>query len=684
MKARAAFALAAGLWLAALARDGAEAWVAATDLPPLAVETGAEVLARDGRALRVWTVADGRWRLATEPGLVDPLYLAMLTAFEDRRFADHPGVDWRALLRAGWQAVAAGRVVSGGSTLTMQVARLLEDSGTGQWRGKLRQVRVALALERRLSKAQILSLYLHLAPFGGNVEGVRAASLAWFGREPARLTPAQAALLVALPQSPTLRRPDRAPAAAAAGRDRVLARALEAGLIDRDTHDAARAEPLPAARRPFPRLAPHLAERLRAAAPGQGRIVTTLDADLQARLESLASEAVARAGERLQVALIVADHRSGQILASVGSAAYDNDARQGFVDMTQAVRSPGSTLKPLVYALAFDQGLAHPETLIEDRPTAFGRYAPQNFDRQFRGTLRVKEALRLSLNVPVVALAEALGPERLMQGLRRGGVRAVLPGNGVPGLAVALGGVGVSLEHLAGLYAALARGGVARPLSALPDAAGAEEGERLVSGVAAWQVGDILAGLAPPDGSAPGRVAWKTGTSYGHRDAWALGWDGQHVAGVWMGRADGTPVPGAFGGELAAPVMFAAFARLGPQRAALPPPPAAALLVENARLPQPLQRFRPRGALAAPGLAPAPEIAFPPDGAEVALDGAPLLARIRGGQGPFTWLADGVPLAVGDPGREVHLPVPAGAGAVTLSVIDAAGQAARVRVTLAP
>jgi penicillin-binding protein 1C len=678
MIARTAFALAAGLWLAAAGRDALDGWVAATDLPVLAVETGPEVLARDGRALRVWTVADGRWRLAVTPDRVDPLYPAMLMAFEDRRFATHPGLDWRALLRAGWQAATTGRVVSGGSTLTMQVARLLEDSGTGAWRGKLRQMRVALALERVLTKDQILGLYLHLAPYGGNIEGVRAASLAWFGREPARLTPAQAALLVALPQSPTLRRPDRNPDAARQGRDRVLDRALAAGVIDAETHAAARAEPLPRARQPFPRLAPHLADRLRAAHPERLRIETTLDADLQARLERLAAETVAPLGERLQVALIVADHRSGAILASVGSAAYDNDPRQGFVDMTQALRSPGSTLKPLVYALAFDQGLAHPETLIEDRPVSFGAYAPQNFDRQFRGTVKVRDALQLSLNIPVVSLTEAMGPERLMQALRRAGATARVPGNGVPGLAVALGGVGVTLEHLAGSYAALARGGVARPLSAQP--AGGGEGERLVSQVAAWQVGHILAGIAPPDGSAPGRIAWKTGTSYGHRDAWALGWDGRHVAGVWLGRADGTPVPGAFGAGLAGPVLFATFARIAPRPEPLPPPPAAALLVENARLPQPLQRFHLRGgALADDG----PEIAFPPEGAAVALDGGPLMARIRGGQAPFTWLADGLPLAVADPAREVHLPVPH-AGPMTLSVIDAAGQAARVRLVLEP
>lgn len=678
MIARGAFALAAGLWLAAMARDGVDGWVAATDLPPLTIPTGAEVVARDGRLLRAWTVADGRWRLATDASRVDPLFLSMLVAYEDRRFATHPGVDLRAMVRAVAQAVWHGRVVSGGSTLTMQVARLLEESGTGRLSGKLRQIRVALALERRLTKGQILDLYLLLAPYGGNLEGVRAASLSWFGREPTRLTPAQAALLVALPQSPEARRPDRSQSAAAQGRARVLARALAASLIDMDTAATARTEALPRSRQDFPRLAPHLTDRIRRSAPEQPRHATTVDADLQARLEALAADAVRHHGARLQVALVVADHRSGEILASVGSAAYENDTRQGFVDMTQALRSPGSTLKPLVYALAFDQGLAHPETLIEDRPIAFGRYQPQNFDRQFRGTVRVRTALQLSLNIPVVTLTEAIGPERLMQGLRRAGVDAVLPGGGPAGLAVSLGGVGVSLEHLTGLYAALARGGVARPLSAVPE--GGSEGERLISQVAAWQIGDILAGLQPPDGTPSGRIAWKTGTSYGHRDAWAVGWDGRHVAGVWMGRADGTPVPGAFGGDLAAPILFAALARTSPRPAPLPPPPAATLQVENARLPLPLQRFRPRGSIVAQGAL--PEISFPPDGAEVALDGAPLLARVRGGTPPFTWMANGQPLDIGTSARESHLSLP-DLGSLTLSVIDANGQASRVKVTLA-
>lgn len=679
MKAAWAFALAATLWVAGTVRDQFDAWVDETVLPPLSIATGAEVTGRDGRLLRAWMVADGRWRLAVTLEQTDPLWREMLLAWEDQRFYSHAGVDPAALLRAGWQSLRAGRVVSGGSTLTMQVARLLEDSGTGEVSGKLRQMRLALALERRLSKDDILSLYLHLAPYGGNTEGLRAASLAWFGREPLRLTPAQAALLVALPQSPENRRPDRHLTRARDSRDRVLARAEELGLIDAGTAQAARSEALPRARQAFPRLAPHLSERLLREAPGSARIVTTLNPDLQARLEALATEALRPLGDRVQIALVLADHQSGEILASVGSGGYDNDSRQGFVDMTRALRSPGSTLKPLVYAMAFDEGLAHPETLIEDRPARFGSYAPQNFDRRFRGTLRVAEALRLSLNIPVVTLTEALGPERLMQALRRAGVRAEIPGRAAPGLAVALGGVGVTLEDLTGLYATLARGGVARPLSALPEKS--VEGGRLVSDVAAWQVGQILASLTPPDNSPDGRIAWKTGTSYGHRDAWSLGWDGRYVAGVWLGRADGTPVPGAFGADLAAPILFQVLARASAQPVPLPPPPPATLMLDNARLPQPLQRFRPRGEILAAGLA--PEIAYPPEGAEVALDGAPLLARVRGGTAPYTWLANGAPLEIATRATEVQLPITARAG-VTLSVVDAAGRAARVNLTLTP
>ncbi len=641
--ARALVGAALALWLGAVARDGFDGWVAATVIPPLAPAISAEVLARDGTILRAFTVDTGIWRPGVDPGAVDPRYLAMLVGYEDRRFYSHGGIDLRALIRAAGQAVLAGHVVSGGSTLTMQVARLLEDSGTGHLGGKIRQIRLALALERRL-------------------------------------TAAEAALLVALPQSPETRRPDRAPAVAKAARARVLARLVAAHVLRPADADSAGTEPVPTRRTPFPQLAPHLADRLRLAAPGQTVIRTTIDAGLQARMEDLAAAAVARAGARLQVAIVVADHRSGEILAEVGSAAYAADHRQGFVDMTQALRSPGSTLKPLIYGLAFDEGLAHPETLIDDRPVNFDGYAPQNFDHQYRGTVRLREALQLSLNIPAVLLTDAIGPANLMAGLARAGVKAVLPG-GQPGLAVALGGVGVDLQDLVQLYAAIARGGVALPLTVDPDLP-RPPGTRVMSAVAAWEVGDILSGLAPPPGQPANRLAYKTGTSYGHRDAWAVGFDGSDVVGVWMGHVDGTPVPGAFGGDLAAPVLFEAFGRIRPVLAPLPPPPPATLTVSNAELPSPLQRFRSRDAafLPAPD---APQVAFPPDGAEVELAGGALLVKVQNGRPPFTWLADGLPLATASRDRQQVLAMP-GPGFVHLSVIDAAGHSAAVQVRLLP
>lgn len=666
--------------MAVTARVGFDRWVGATELPPLLSETSVEVRDRNGALLRVYTVDDGRWRLGAIPAQVDPQYLAMLVAYEDKRFYRHAGVDPVAMARAVAQALWHGRVVSGGSTLTMQVARLLEDSGTGQVAGKLRQMRLALALERRLSKDEILALYLTHAPFGGNLEGIRAATLAWFGKEPARLTPAQAALLVALPQSPEARRPDRDRIAAGAARNRVLARMHRFGVIRDEAVISAMDEPLPRARRAFPALAPHLADRARADEPLATRHDLTVNKDLQAALETLARQSLRDKAGQLSVAMLVADHRTGEILASVGSASYgQSSARQGFVDMTRALRSPGSTLKPLVYAMAFDRGLAHPETVIDDRPVAFGGYAPQNFDGQFRGELKISDALRLSLNIPVVLLMDEIGPARFMAAMRRAGIAPVVPG-GKPGLAVALGGVGLTLEDLLQLYAGLANGGQAIDLN-WKSGAPRGEGQRLVSRAAAWQVEHILASMTPPGGKGQGRLAFKTGTSYGHRDAWAVGWDGQHVAGVWIGRPDGTPVPGAFGGDLAAPILTELFQRIKPGLAPFDPPPPETLIVTTAQLPQPLQRFRGRDAVFRPR-ADAPVLAFPPDGARLSLErDAPLVVKIRDGLPPFTVLADGAARVTGARSREIALPGIEN-GFVRLSVIDAQGRAARADIEL--
>ena len=585
------------------------------------------------------------------------------------------------------QAAVHGRRVSGASTLTMQVARLLEDGATGTWSGKLRQVRVALALERMLSKDEILALYLQRAPMGGNLEGVRAGSLAWFGREPERLTEAQAALLVALPQAPALRNPDLHPEEARAARDRVLARAATLGVIAEDAAAAATREPLPAARRPFPAHAPHLADRLRAADPDARVHRTTIDFDLQAALEELAAGALRDLPPQATAALLLADVDSGRILAAVGSADYTSDARRGFVDMTQALRSPGSTLKPLVYGLAFSDGLAHPETLLQDRPANYAGYAPQNFDGAFRGPVTARQALQASLNLPVVELTQALGPARVVAALHQAGIAAVVPGD-VAGLAVSLGGVGVSLEGLLQLYAAIARGGEAIALRAT-DAAGtpgalAADGAsapaakaRLMTPQAAWHVADILAAAPRPAPWPDTRVAFKTGTSYGHRDALAIGFDGAHAVAAWVGRADGAPMPGAYGVAVAAPLLFEAFARLGPRPVALPPAPPGTLIATNAELPAPLRQFGTRLAQADD----APRLTFPPEGAALAPLAGGILARVERGRAPFTWFADGAPVVRASYEREARLELE-GPGFVTLSVVDAEGRAARVRFEL--
>ncbi len=665
------------LLIAGVARDSLDQWIAATDLPPIIREVSTEVRDSNGELLRVYTVENGRWRLAVTPDMVDQTYIEMLIAYEDKRFYSHPGVDPMAFVRAFGQAIWHGELVSGGSTLTMQVARLLENSGTGRLSGKLRQMRVALALERTLSKDQILQLYLEHAPFGGNLEGIRAASYAWFGKEPKRLTPAEAGLLVALPQAPETRRPDTSPESAGVARNRVLARALKAGVISQGDANAALTEVLPNKRRAFPSVAPHMADRALQETPAAKRHVLTLHKSLQISLEHLAKRTARTLPDGVSVAIVVADHTTGEILSSVGSAGYTaTDARHGYVDMTQAFRSPGSTLKPLIYGMAFDRGLAHPQTLITDKPVSFGTYAPQNFDGAFRGDLTVSEALRHSLNIPVVLLLDALGPAHLLDALRKSHVPTKLPGD-TPGLAVGLGGIGITPEGLTQLYAMVARQGQAQKLHWRKDLATDNE-QPVLSRSSAWQVGDILAGLAPPRGFQSRRLAYKTGTSYGHRDAWAVGFDGRHVATVWIGRPDGTPVPGAFGGELAAPVLFEVFQRIKPSQDALPPPPPETLLLSTAQLPKPLRRFAGRTAVFETAKD-APKLIFPPNGAKLLLENTALTVKMRDGIGPFTWLANGMPVKTGERRRETQI---SGLtqGYSKLSVVDSKGRSASVTI----
>ena len=648
------------------------------DEPPIS----AEVVGRNGELLRAYAAPDGRWRMAVELRDVEPHFLDMLIAYEDKRFREHRGIDPVAMARAAGQLVTNGRIVSGGSTITMQLARLIEPRERRSISAKLRQMFRAWQIERRLSKDEILRRYLTLAPYGGNIEGVRAASLAWFGKEPRRLSVGEAALLVALPQSPEARRPDRHPKNAKLARDRVLARMADAGLMDiTEAARAAAVNIVPTGRYELPALAAHAADAARLADPAAQRIALTIDGQVQRRLEAVAAEAAMRIGDKVSVAMLMADARTGAIIAEVGAADYFDAARNGWVDLTRAVRSPGSTLKPFIYGLAFEEGLVAQQTLIEDRPADFAGYRPRNFDMAYMGDVSVREALQLSLNVPAIRLLDALGPTRLASRFREAGVTPQLPPGEKPGLAMGLGGVGVTLRDLVQLYTALPNSGFATPLHVKP---AQPQPVRLLDATANWQVADILSGVVPPSGAPEIGIAYKTGTSYGYRDAWSIGFDGRHVLGVWIGRPDGGPVPGISGFETAAPVLFDAFSRSGVAFVEHASPPPGAVRLSRADLPVTLRRFRSADeAPVKPGIVEAsPRIVFPPDGARIELaasGAAPLVLKLQGGRAPFRWLANGRPLQEIVRRRTASWR-PDGAGASTLTVIDAAGRAASVDV----
>ena len=658
------------------------AWAVSLGKLPLAAarEVSTTIIDRNGKLLRAYAMADGRWRLPVHAATdVDPTYLKLLLAYEDHRFYTHAGVDPLALGRAAFQLVTRGHIVSGGSTLTMQLARLVEPRRQRSISAKLRQIARAIEIERQMSKPQILDLYLTMAPFGGNLEGIRAASIAYFGKEPKRLSLAEAALLVALPQSPENRRLDRYPNAARAARDRVLDRMVEDGVVSDADAVAAKAVPVPRLRKPMPILAPHSADNAMSSVKDTSVIGLTLDATLQQALENLARDRSIALGPTISVAILAVDNASGEVLARVGSPDYFDDSRAGQVDMTRAVRSPGSTLKPFIYGLAFEDGFVHPESLIDDRPIRFGSYAPENFDMTFQGTVPVRKALQMSLNVPAVALLDRVGASRLSSRLRQAGAGLELPKDEAPSLAMGLGGVGITLQDLVQLYAGLARLGNAMPLREIQSRLDqTREPLRLLDPVAAWQVGNVLLGTPPPENGVHNRIAFKTGTSYGYRDAWSIGFDGRMTIGVWVGRPDGAPAPGILGRTAAAPILFDAFARTGKLPAALPRAPKGALVASNAKLPLPLRRYRPMGELVRTDGERAPHIQFPPNGSRIdaaGVDGASASAipvKVAGGVLPITLLVNGVSVGELD-GRRQRLIDSPGPGFAKLTVIDAKG-----------
>ncbi|MDP3415321.1 penicillin-binding protein 1C [Falsiroseomonas sp.] len=620
-------------------------------LPPdlSRLQAGVEVLDRHGRTLSILPAPGGIWRLPTAAADVPPHLLAMLVAAEDARFRWHPGVDPLALARAAFQWLRAGRVVSGGSTLTMQAARLLEPRPR-TLRSKALEMLRALQLEARFSKDEILAIWLTLAPQGGNLEGLRAGAFAWFGRPPGQLDAAESALLVALARRPEALRPDRHPGAARAARDAMLRqRAPGAGQVSAAERDLALDTPVPTARHPMPRLAPHLSRQLaRDAAPG-ARIATTLDRDLQRAAEALAEDRLLALSDHAAMAMLVAEIETREIRALVGGS-FGVETRAGMLDLTRAIRSPGSAQKPFLYALAFEAGVARPETLVADLPFRFGSYAPENFSRDFAGRITAADALRQSLNLPAVVLLSELGVLRYATALKLAGSPPRLAPGAEPSLPLALGGAGTTLRELVALYALLGDAGRAAPLVAVPGPPATRP--EIVLPRAAAAVAGIL--VNPFPGGGPQGVAWKTGTSWGGRDGWALGLDARHVAGVWVGRPDGTPVPGLTGRGAALPALAALFARL-------PAAPRQPLAVRPT--PRPFAEAADRLRLV-----------FPMPGAVLA-EGGPITLRAAGGRRPLVFLVDGAPLAHHRARREAAW-VPPGPGFYRVTVLDADGVAA--------
>lgn len=516
------------------------------------------VLAEDGTPLWRFADANGVWRYPVSLGQVSPYYLEALLTYEDRWFYSHPGVNPLALARATWQNLSDARVVSGGSTLSMQVARLL-DPHSRTLPGKLRQLWRTAQLEWHLSKEQILGIYLNRAPFGGTLQGVAAASWAYLGKSPRNLTRSEAALLAVLPQAPSRLRPDRHPQRAQIARDKVLRRLAEFQVWPQASVDEALEEPLLLAPRQEPSLAPLLARRLnRHDSPPLIR--TTLDASLQRRMEDLIQGWRARLPERTSAAILIVESENMAVRAYVGSVDINDAKRFGHVDMVTALRSPGSTLKPFLYGMAMDAGLIHSESLLQDVPRRYGDYRPGNFSTGFGGPVAASSALAMSLNLPAVQLLEAYGPKRFAAELRNGGIPLTLPPLAEPNLALILGGAGTRLEQLVAGYSAFARGGRSADVRLQPDDPLRER--RMMSPGAAWIIRRILSGQSRPDIDPRAdlvqrpQLAWKTGTSYGFRDAWAIGVGPRFLIGVWIGRPDGTPVPGQFGLASAAPLML--------------------------------------------------------------------------------------------------------------------------------
>ncbi|MCL2009900.1 MAG: penicillin-binding protein 1C, partial [Synergistaceae bacterium] len=567
-----------------------------------------------GRLFHVRLSADSEWSLPVTLSEMGRWLPIVATGVEDRRFYSHPGVDFLALCRATWQNAVSLRVVSGASTITSQVIRLSISNSEHRRRNlltKTREFALALKLERVMSKDDILETYLNRAPFGGNIRGVQAAAMIYFGKPAAKLSPGEACLLIGMLKSPSYYRPDRRPEAARRRRDFIIRLLGKRSVFTREEAESALLEELPSRWQPPPMRAFHFAEAVFSGESPEGiasfsgeslfagfagRFDTTLDLEIQTKLEAIMRGAVAPLPDAVTAAAGVVDNKSGALVAWVGNARFPGapgpvkEYRSAWVDCGRALRSPGSALKPFAYLAAFDKGFLTPGSLLADSPLAFSGRAPRNFDLTYRGAVSARVALSDSLNAPAVRVLRMTGPESVLDTLRAFGFESLNEHASYYGDSLILGGCEVSVMQMLTAYSALANGGVYRRVALLKKDPRRNEGTRLASEAAAWMVSDILdsrsrlsafaretLGNRAAGGGGAWRVAFKTGTSYGLRDAWTAAWTPDLTVVVWVGDPAGTTWPGLVGAQVAAPVAVAVLRVLSPISRWYDPPEGIAL-----------------------------------------------------------------------------------------------------------
>jgi len=548
-------------------------------LPP-APQYSPLVLAADGSVLHAYLNPTQKWRMKTELAEITPALQTAIIEKEDRYFRYHFGVNPLAIVQAAGRNILGRGRTTGASTITMQVARLLEPKERTLG-NKLREMLRAVQLEAHLSKAEILQLYLNLVPYGSNIEGVKSAALLYFQQPPDYLSLAQTVTLAIIPNRPAGLVLGRNNPQILQERNRWLAYFQRKKIFPAQDIADALLEPLDARRHPAPTLAPHLARRLVRGQPGEALIRSTLRPASQAKAEDLARNYVRRLATLgiSQAAVLVVNNQTRAVEAYVGSVDFQDAGALGQVDGVRAVRSPGSTLKPLLYGLAFDRGLATPKTVLPDVPTNFQGFRPENFDKHCQGEVTTERALTYSLNIPAVRILAEVGVDNFTGTLRLAGFRQVSHDAPRLGLSTILGGCGATLEELTGLYSALANGGRWEELkiiaekskinpaaSTAPNTPKKPEKPLLISEAATYLLTDILAQRTRPDLPVDAaasrhlpRIAWKTGTSYGRRDAWSIGYNRQYTIGVWLGNFSGQGSPALTGADIASPLLFDLF-----------------------------------------------------------------------------------------------------------------------------